>query len=83
MAKWIESPRWPRLRIVSDGFTKLQFLDSEGNEVLKGCVRSVTWKFFHDRPAQFSLELLPAALEAEGEVREVVGEIKSHDAEEP
>jgi hypothetical protein len=65
---------YPRVRIVSDGTGKgTHVYDAEGNEVLKGEIRAITWEL---APAnhflgRVKLELVGAKLEAEGALTEV------------
>jgi len=68
--------RHPRIRIISDGVNSLQIIETAtGEEILKGCVRSVTWKM---EPPDFrpvaSIELVSAALDGVGDLPELTVE---------
>lgn len=61
--------QFPRLKIVSDGRgagTKIIEV-ATGQEVLAGCVRHIAWEVGAGSLAQVRIELLPTAVEVEGE----------------
>jgi hypothetical protein len=69
------------VKIVSNGLNDFHVYDGEGNEILKGAVRNVVWKFGAHSTGRVYIELLPVAVEVEGELAGLEADMDQAEAE--